>query len=70
MPSSEYYRRQSETLLALAVNTNDPEVSTVCRNLAIEYKLMAEKVAADSALADPVTPSRSADEEEADCKEP
>jgi hypothetical protein len=32
--------------------------------------LMAEKVAADSAPADPVTPSRSADEEEADCKEP
>jgi hypothetical protein len=55
MPSSEYYRRQANTLLALAVNTSDADLSTRYQNLAIEYKLLAEKRAADPLPADPAT---------------
>jgi hypothetical protein len=70
MPSSEYYRRQADTLLALAVNTSDLELSTRCRNLAIEYKLLAERMAADPAPADPATPSLPAGEIGADRGKP
>jgi hypothetical protein len=47
MPSSAYYHRQAEILLALATTTSNPELSTVCRRLAIEYKLLAEKAPSD-----------------------
>ena len=50
MPSSEYYRRQSETLRALALSTNDPSLSSLCRSLAIEYRQMAEQTGAREAL--------------------
>jgi hypothetical protein len=67
MPSSDYYRRQADTLLALAVSTSDPELSARCRNLAITYKLLAEKGAVGGrAAADPVTSTRGADEAGAD----
>jgi hypothetical protein len=46
MPSSEYHRRQADTLVALALNTSDPELSTLCLDLAIEYKLLAEQAVA------------------------
>jgi hypothetical protein len=57
MPSSEYYRRQADTALALALATSDPELSAWCRNLAIEYKLLSEKGAAGSV---PCRPDNSA----------
>ena len=46
MPSSEYYRRQAETLRALASSTNDAPLSSLCRSLAVEYKALAERTAA------------------------
>jgi hypothetical protein len=67
MPSPEYYRRQADTLLAIAVNTSDPELSTRCRNLAIAYKLLEGKAAADDRVTtDPVTLARPAGEAKAD----
>jgi len=65
MPSSEYYRRQADTLLALALNTSDPGLSDFCRNLAIEYKLLAERAVADPAP-DPCCAPRPAGEAEAE----
>ena len=41
MPSSEYYRRQADTLLTLALTATDPELSDRYRNLAVEYKMLA-----------------------------
>jgi hypothetical protein len=41
MPSSEYYRRQADTLLTLALTATDPELSARYRNLAIRYKRLA-----------------------------
>jgi hypothetical protein len=41
MPSSEYYRRQADTLLTLALTATDPELSARYRNLAVEYKMLA-----------------------------
>jgi hypothetical protein len=58
MPSSAYYRRQAETLLALATSTSNPELSTVCRNLAIEYKLLADKAPSDPGPARYGAPTR------------
>jgi hypothetical protein len=66
MASSEYHLRQADTLLALALTTSDPELSMLCRGLAVEYKLLAEKGAADPSSADPETPSRPADQVAAD----
>jgi hypothetical protein len=42
MPSSEYYRRQADTLLTLALTATDPELSARYRNLAIRYKRLAK----------------------------
>jgi hypothetical protein len=56
MPSSEYYRRQSETLRALASSTNEPSLLTLCRSLAVEYRLLAEQTAIREAL-DPAAPA-------------
>jgi hypothetical protein len=64
MPSSEYYRRQVDTLLILAVTTSDPELSTWCQTLAIEYKLLAETEDAARVAADPVTSARPTGEAE------
>jgi hypothetical protein len=47
MPSSEYYRRQADTLLTLALTTTDPELSNWYRCLAMEYKMLAAKAADD-----------------------
>ncbi len=41
MPSSEYYGRQADTLLTLALNATDPELSARYRSLAVEYKMLA-----------------------------
>ncbi len=41
MPSSEYYERQAETLLTLALMATDPELSARYRNMAVEYKCLA-----------------------------
>jgi hypothetical protein len=42
MPSSEYYRRQADTLLTLALaSATDPELSARYRNLAVKYKMLA-----------------------------
>jgi len=64
MPSSEYHRRQADTALALALTISDPKLSAWCRNLAIEYKILAGKGVADPP-ADPATPDRPAGEAEA-----
>jgi hypothetical protein len=66
MPSSEYHRRQADTVLALSLNTPDPGLSTLCRTLAVEYKLLAEKGAADPPHAHPATRPRSAGEAKPD----
>jgi len=50
MPSSEYYRRQAQTLRALASSTNDPSLLTLCRSLAVEYRLLAERTALRESL--------------------
>jgi hypothetical protein len=41
MPSSEYYRRQADMLLMLALNATDPELSARYRTLALQYKMLA-----------------------------
>jgi len=42
MPSSEYYRRQADTLLILALTAaTDPKVSAHYRNLAVKYQKLA-----------------------------
>jgi hypothetical protein len=41
MPSSEYYDRQADTLLTLALMATDPELSARYRNMAVEYKCLA-----------------------------
>jgi hypothetical protein len=41
MLSSEYYRRQADTLLTLALMATDPELSAQYRNMAIKYKRLA-----------------------------
>jgi hypothetical protein len=48
MPSSEYYRRQADTLLTLAVTATDPELSARYRNLAAEYKMLAGRADEDA----------------------
>ncbi len=48
MPSSEYYRRQADTLLTLALTATDPELSDRYRNLAVEYKLRAANAGEDA----------------------
>jgi hypothetical protein len=65
MPSSEYHRRQADTLLALALTTSNSELSAWCRNLAIEYKILAKTGAADPLPVIPATPHRPAGEAEA-----
>ena len=50
MARPEYYRRQADTLLALALSTSDPELSARCRTLAVEYKLLSEKAKPDPAV--------------------
>jgi hypothetical protein len=40
-----YYRRQADTLRALAESTSDIGLSTCCRNLAVRYRLLAEQAA-------------------------
>jgi hypothetical protein len=47
MPSSEYYRRQADTLLTLALIAADPAVSARYRNLALEYKMLAASAGED-----------------------
>ena len=66
MPSSEYYRRQADTLLMLALNATDPELSARYRSLAVEYKMLAANAGEDTVP--PVTNnlSSAADEREAD----
>jgi hypothetical protein len=66
MPSSEYYRRQADTLLALALNTSEPDLSNWCRNLALQYKLLAEKRTTDPVPDPEGTPPRVAGEAEAE----
>jgi hypothetical protein len=39
--SSEYYHRQADTLLTLALIATDPELSARYRNMALEYKCLA-----------------------------
>jgi hypothetical protein len=41
MPSSEYYRRQADTLLMLALTAADPVLSARYRNMAVKYKRLA-----------------------------
>jgi hypothetical protein len=41
MPSSEFYRRQADTLLMLALIAADPELSARYRNMAVKYKRLA-----------------------------
>ena len=48
MASSEYYRRQADTLLTLALTTTDPELSARYRSLAVEYKMLAAKAGDDT----------------------
>jgi hypothetical protein len=48
MLSSEYYQRQADTLLTLALTTTDPELSGRYRRLAVEYKMLVSKAADDS----------------------
>jgi hypothetical protein len=66
MHSSEYYRRQADTLLVLALTTSDPVLSSDYRNLAIEYKLLAEKAAPDPETDPRGTPPSPAGEVEAE----
>jgi hypothetical protein len=40
MPSSEYYRRQADTLLTLALTATDSELSARYRKLAVEYQML------------------------------
>jgi len=49
MASSEYYRRQADTLLTLALTAIDPELSARYRNLAIRYKKLAENAGKNAA---------------------
>jgi hypothetical protein len=56
MPSSEYYRRQADTLLALVSSTNDPALSALCRGLAVEYRQLAEQTA-DREAPEPPAPT-------------
>jgi hypothetical protein len=49
MPSSEYYRRQADTLLTLALTATDPELSARYRNLAIRYKRLAKNAGKNTA---------------------
>jgi hypothetical protein len=55
MPSSEYYRRQADTLLMMALSVADPELSARYRTLAVEYKMLAAKAADDTVPQRPVT---------------
>jgi hypothetical protein len=68
MPSSDYYRRQMDTLLTLAVTATDPELSDRYRSLAVEYKLLAAQGVDDTvqprAVAD--NPSSTAGQRDAD----
>jgi hypothetical protein len=68
MPSSEYYRRQADTLLALALTATDPELSARYRSLALEYKMLAANAGEDTVPARSVTAnlSSAAEESEAD----
>ena len=68
MPSSEYYRRQADTLLTLALIATDPELSGRYRNLAVEYKMLAANGGEDNIPPRSVTDnlSSTADESEAD----
>jgi hypothetical protein len=66
MPSSEYYRRQADTLLALAQNTSDVGLSALCRDLAVQYKVLAEKAAPEPVPDAGGTPPRRASEADPD----
>ena len=48
MPSSEYYRRQADTLLAMALSIHEPRLSTLCRTLALQYKFLSQEKKADA----------------------
>jgi len=56
MPSSEYYRRQADTLLMLAQIAADPAVSARYRALAVEHTMLAARASED------MVPHRSATE--------
>jgi hypothetical protein len=58
MPSTEYYRRQAETLLALASGTNDPALSALCQCLAMEYGELAQKIVGEPLPARSTSTSR------------
>ena len=49
MPSSEYYHRQADTLLTLALAATDPELSARYRSLAIKHKMLALNAEQDTA---------------------
>jgi hypothetical protein len=68
MPSSEYYRRQAETLLTLALTATDPELAARYRSLAAEYKMLAANAGEDTVPPGSVTDdlSSAAGESEAD----
>ncbi len=68
MPSSEYYRRQAETLLTLALTATDPELAARYRSLAAEYKMLAVNAGEDTVPPRSVTDdlSGAADQSEAD----
>jgi hypothetical protein len=68
MPSSEYYHRQADTLLTLALTATDPELSARYRNLAVEYKMLAANAGEDTVPSRSVTDnlSSAADASEAD----
>lgn len=68
MPSSEYYRRQADTLLTLALTATDPALSARYRTLAAEYEILAANAGEDTALPRSETDNRSsaADTSEAD----
>jgi hypothetical protein len=55
MPSSEYYRRQADTLLTLALTATDPELSDRYRNLAVECKMRAANALEDAVPPRPAT---------------
>jgi hypothetical protein len=64
MPGSEYYHRQADTLITLALTAIDPELSARYRNLAIKYKMLAADGGQETASANSATDnlSRAVDE--------
>jgi hypothetical protein len=50
MPSSGYYRRQADTLFALALCCSDQALSAQCRTLAVEFRQLADRAVAHRSL--------------------